>query len=290
MSGYIDDGNTLYARTKSGATLKVNGSGAHLQISGGGDVERNATPAELTDNLLTGNKHTYLSENGKTYFVDKILHDATKSVYTLMQEHPEYAAFFDLLLGDDQVFSFFRTDKDIVPVFDAKRIGSTSGIGFVVNSFNNFRYTVFVPTAEALAKAFDNDPQLHTWNEIAEEEDYDRKKEMTLYLLEFLKFHFMDNSIFIDGKSFTGMSYETAARNELGKFRKLTINSDGNNLTIFGENKSPSDGARVIKTAGRYNLMARDYIVNSNNYLSANQIVSSSRAVIHLVDKALKYE
>jgi uncharacterized surface protein with fasciclin (FAS1) repeats len=289
MSGYIDDGNTRFARTKGGATIKINGAADFVQLSGGGDIETGAAPAELTANS-TGNKNAFHSENGKTYFVDKILHDASKSVYTLMREHPEYTAFLELLLGNDQVFTFFQNDKDIVPIFDYKQIGNTSGIGFVVNSFNNFRYTVFVPTAEALTEAFANDSQLHYWDEIADEEDYDRKKAMTIYLLEFLKFHFMDNSIFIDGKSFAGKSYETAARNELNKFRKLTVNSNGDNLEVYGETMPPSTSAHVIKTEGSYNLMARDYIVDNRNYMYATRIESSSRAVIHLIDKALKYE
>ncbi|MDR2086459.1 MAG: fasciclin domain-containing protein [Dysgonamonadaceae bacterium] len=289
MSGYIDDGNTRYARTKSGATLQINGAGDRLQLSGGGDIEAGVAPAEIITHPDSGNKSTFLSENGKTYFVDKILHDPVKSVYTLMGEHPEYEAFFNLLLGETEVFDYFKDEKSIVPIFDAKKIGSTSGIDLVVNSFNNFRYTVFIPTAEALAEAFNNDPKLYTWAEIADETDYDRKKEMTLYLLEFLRFHFMDNSVFIDGKSFS-VSYETAARNELGKFRKVRINSRGDNLEIYGETMPPSAGAQVIKTEGLYNLMARDYIVNNSNYANATQIVSSSRAVIHLIDKALKYE
>ncbi|MDR2042695.1 MAG: fasciclin domain-containing protein [Tannerella sp.] len=289
MSGYIDDGQTRYARTKSGATLKISNGGDQLQIAGGGDIETGSLPAEITANK-TGKKNAFPSENGKTWFIDKILHDPTKSVYTLMREHDEYRAFMELLLGDEQVFTFFQNDKDILPIFDYKKVGATSGIGFVVNSFNNFRYTVFVPTEDALARAFADDPRLHPWSEIADETDYDRKKEMTLYLLEFLKFHFMDNSVFIDGKSFSGISYETAARNERGKFRKVTINSNGENLNIYGENRSPETAAQVIKTDGLYNRMTRDYIVNNSNYMNATQIVSSSRAVIHLIDKALKYE
>ena len=40
------------------------------------------------------------------------------------------------------------------PIFDLDVTTSSSGLGPIVTSFNNFRYTVLVPTKEALDKAF----------------------------------------------------------------------------------------------------------------------------------------
>lgn len=288
MWGYIDDGNTQYARTKGGTSIKVSGQGDNTTLTGGGDIERQIEPAIIVANENTGQKNSYDSDNGRTYFINKILQDPVKSVYRIMDEHPEFTLFFNLLRGDDRVFTYFQSDTDIVPVFDSKRTSGSSGLGYVVNSFNNFRYTVFIPTEEALNKAFAEDPKLFTWDEIADEEDYDLKKEKTLYLLEFLKYHFMDNSVFIDGKTFSNIKYETAARNDSGKFRKLTVDSTGDNLIITGENTAVTAG--IIKSGGLYNLMSRDYIVNSSNYLNATQIESSSRAVIHLIDSVLRFE
>ncbi len=288
MSGYIDDGNTLYALTKGGAMLKISGSEGNTQIKGGGDIEQKTSAASIITNPTSGEKSLYSSDNGRTYFVNKILQDPIKSVYTLMGEHPEYKAFFDLLKGDDRVFTYFQSDKDIVPVFNLKKMSSSSGLGYVVNSFNNFRYTVFVPTEQALNQAFADDPKLFTWDEIANETDYNQKKAKTIYLLKFLKYHFMDNSTFINGKGINNLRYETAARDDSGKFYKLVLNSNGSNLQVNSELTAVR--ANVIKTEGLYNLMARDYIVDNGDYMRANKIVSSSRAVIHLIDKALKFE
>lgn len=66
---------------------------------------------------------------------------------------------------------------------------SSSGLGPIVTSFNNFRYTVLVPTKEALDRAFAEDPELWTWEQIAAETDAGKKKEKTLYLLNFLRYH-----------------------------------------------------------------------------------------------------
>jgi uncharacterized surface protein with fasciclin (FAS1) repeats len=295
MSGYIDDGNTQYARTKSGTTLKIAGSGGNTTMTGGGDIEQNTAPAVITTNPSTGLKNRYDADNGRTFFVDKILQDPVKSVYTVMGEHSEYTTFFNLLKGDERVFEYFtlKNDKDVVPIFDLKKIGTgdkgSSGLGFVVNSFNNFRYTIFVPTDAALTQAFAEDPNLFTWEEIFNDIDFDSKKAKTLYLLNFLKYHFMDNSVYIDGKSISGAIYETAARNDdSGKFRKVTINSTGTQLEISGE--KASNKANVVKTAGLYNLMTRDYIVSDADYMKATKITSSSKAVIHLIDKALRFE
>ena len=285
LSGYADDGSSRYLLTKGGGTIAVSGRGADVRFNGGGDMENGV--AEAT--VITGNSGQpcrYDSDNGRTFFIDHILHDASTSVYDQLAAHPEYKAFFDLCRGHDQVLTYFANDTDVEEIFSSK-IGSTSsGLGMVVNSFNNFRYTIFVPTAEALDEAFRNDPQLYTWEQIVADEDYASKKRKTLYLLSFLKYHFMDNSAYINGRHYGPLSYETAARNEYDKFHKLTVSSDGTGLTVTGEN---GNRANVITAGGAYNIMARDFIVDAADYTQATNITASSRAVIHLVDKALGY-
>lgn len=285
LSGYADDGSSRYLLTKGGGTIAVSGRGADVRFNGGGDMEQGV--AEAT--VITGNSGQpcrYDSDNGRTFFIDHILHDASTSVYDQLAAHPEYKAFFDLCRGHDQVLTYFANDTDVEEIFSSK-IGSTSsGLGMVVNSFNNFRYTIFVPTAEALDEAFRNDPQLYTWEQIVADEDYASKKRKTLYLLSFLKYHFMDNSAYINGRHYGPLSYETAARNEYDKFHKLTVSSDGTGLTVTGEN---GNRANVITAGGAYNVMARDFIVDAADYTQATNITASSRAVIHLVDKALGY-
>lgn len=285
LSGYVDDGTANYILTKGGATIAVSGKDASVRFNGGGDMEVNSPQAEV----ITGNSGQpcrYDSDNGRTFFIDHILHDATTSVYEQLAAHQEYKAFFDLCRGHDQVLTYFSNDPDVVEIFSSK-IGSTSsGLGMVVNSFNNFRYTIFVPTAEALEKAFRDDPNLYTWEQIVADEDYTSKKRKTLYLLSFLKYHFMDNSVYISGKAFGPASYETAARNEYDKFHKVTVSSNGNNLEITGENGVK---ANVIKAGNTYNIMARDFIVDAADYTQANNITASSRAAIHLVDTALGF-
>jgi len=293
MSGYVDDGKTPYERTKVGATLKIIGLNDNVLMTGGGDMEQNIAPATIVKN--TSCLGRYDSDNGRTYFINKVLHDPVKSVYMLMDERSRGSdtkckAFFDLLKGDDKVFSYFQKEKDIIPIFDLKKLLKTSsGLGMVVNFFNNFRYTVFVPTEEALQQAFAQNDSLRTWDQIAAEEDFATKKKYTLYLLNFLKNHFMDNSIFINGNAFSNMFYETASPMRGGKFHKLKLSSNGANLVV--ENEKGTVKANVITDSnGFYNLMGRDFIVDDEIYENAKNIISSSRSVIHMIDKALQFE
>ncbi|MDE5847706.1 MAG: fasciclin domain-containing protein [Muribaculaceae bacterium] len=285
LGGYVDDGSARYVLTKGGATIAVSGKESGVKFNGGGDIAAGTPEATV----VTGNSGLpcrYESDNGRTFFIDHILHDATASVYDRLAENPEYKAFFDLCRGHDQVLTYFSSDTDVEEIFSSKIGTSSSGLGMVVNSFNNFRYTIFVPTAEALEKAFREDPELYTWEQISADEDYASKKRKTLYLLSFIKYHFMDNSAYISGKAFGPAGYETAARNEYDKFHKVTVESDGSNLKVTGENGRT---ASVIKTSGSYNVMARDFITDATDYTQATNITASSRAVIHLIDNALGY-
>lgn len=279
MSGYIDDGTVQFAQTKGGSTVKITGSGNGVTITGGGDIEQSIAPARIIT--------TYDADNGRTFFIDRIIQDPTSSVYENLGKHPEYSKFFELLNGNDMVFTYFQNDAEIKSIFTLSKTSQSSGLGNVVSSFSNFQYTVFVPSNDAIDAAFAADNELHSWTEIANQQDDETKRRWALHLIRFLRYHFMDNSIYIDGRTYTGMNYETAARNDNGKFQKLTIGSDGQNLSI---RDSKGNVAHVKKQDGLYNLQSRDFIVNSSDYKTATQIISSSQSVIHLIDRALMPE
>ncbi len=286
--GYINETSQNYFMTKGGATIYASGTGYNMNFAGGGELE-SSTPhyAQIvyTDQMRPC---VYDSENGRTFFVNQILHDASNTVYTCLGAHKEFSKFYELCLGNEQVSANFANDEDYTDIFGSRmsEVTSTCGIGQVVSTFNNYRYTVLVPTNEAIDEAFANDPDLWTWEEIAEEEDMTVKKERALYLLQFLRYHFVDNAAFISGAAYGPLTYETAARNEYDRFRRLTMESSGKDLTITDE---CGNQAHVVKSK-TYNLMARDIIGNSRDPRSATNIFASSRAVIHTIDRALIYK
>ena len=287
LSGYIDENSQPYFVTKGGAILKAEGVGSSLMISGTGDVEMN-WPSATVVRMEDGDAARYEMTNGRTFLIDRILQDSYKSVYYTMAGIEDYAAFYQLLMGDERVFTYFEEDEDVTPIFDQDVTTSSSGLGPVVTSFNNYRYTILVPTKEALDAAFAADPDLWTWDEIAAESDPVVKKEKTLYLLNFLRYHFVDGILPMgEGISYSG-SYATAARDANDHFVYLNVSSDGNSLTFTSENTG--EQAHVVTTdEGSYNLFARDYIVNNPDYMKATQITASSHAVIHLVDHVVNY-
>lgn len=289
LSGYIDDGRRRFALTKGGGTIALSGRDNGLTVNGGGDMELNQAPAGIVTGS-NGDICRYSSDNGRTFFIDHIIHDATTSVYNRLGESPEFKAFFDLCRGHDQVFNIFANDKEIEEIFSVKTTTGTTSVGSIVSFFNNYRYTILVPTAEALDRAFASDPKLYTWEQIASDSNLESKRAKTIYLLRFLRYHFVDNSAYIDGTAYGPMIYETAARNAFDKFHKISILSDGMGMTIRGVDNPVDNEAHVIISTGLYNIMARDIIVDNSDLNSATGISASSRAVIHLIDKALKFE
>ena len=287
LSGYIDEGAQPYFVTKGGAILTVAGTGDALEARGTGDVEM-GWPSASVIRMEDGEAGRYEMTNGRTFLIDRILQDSYKSVYHTMAANEDYAAFYQLLMGDERVFTYFEEDKDVEPIFDQNATNSSSGIGPVVTSFNNYRYTILVPTKEALDAAFAADPDLWTWDRIAAETDAARKKEKTLYLLNFLRYHFVDGILPVgDGIAYSG-AYATAARDAKNHFVYLNVSGSGDNLTFTSENTG--EQAHVVTTdKNNYNLFARDYIVNNADYTKATQITASSHAVIHLVDHVVNY-
>lgn len=290
MSGYLDEGTPKYVKTKGGSTIRVESSGDDIRFAGGGDLvlQRNAS-LERDDQ---GQVLRYEAENGRTYFVNSILHDAIQNVYQTLQGKSEFSSFFNLLNGDEIVFQTISNELgvELTDIFSTKQGSSSSGLGNVVNSFNNFQYTVFVPTNDAIEEAFAADPDLMTWEEIRDlcRTDVNKAYVCAEKLLNLLRYHFMDNSLFIGGEPVINQKYQTAAReNGSTKFTRVTVTCDADQLSIT-DNRG--NRAEVIKNEGDYNIMTRDMIVNSGDYASATQIVSSSRAVVHLINKVLRPE
>ena len=136
-------------------------------------------------------------------------------------------------------------------------------------------------------------------------------------LERFLRYHFQDNSVYINGIS-RNQQYQTATIKTnsditsfltyMNKYYKLGVVSDGSDLVISTDTKvngdlDGSEMARVDKSNGLYNIMARDYIFNASpqSYLEADgsgvglpfensEITTSSSSVIHQIDNVLRFE
>lgn len=304
FSGFIDEGTHDFLVTKGGSLLMPEGMAENVEVKAGGEIENGLEPAKVVDAEGTSRKAYYKMENGHTFFVDKILQDPFKSVYTAMTEQPKFDKFFSLLIGDENVMAYVNPDlqgsteenpnADLESIF-SNMVGTQSvGIGMVVSSFQNYHYTVLVPTDEAIDRAFEEDPNLMTWEEIDALIDQNKTPEevgeKVRYLLEFLHYHFIDGILPVSDRVSVDSEFETAARREDGTVGFTPIHAQGGNGALAFSCTVNNQVAHVLTDdPSCYNILTRDFIVNNSDVASATQISASSRAVIHLVDRALNY-
>ena len=286
--GNIEDGKEYY-RTKGGGQIKVNGTGTGMKIMGGGSLENGQQPT--VNRIYDQTKQTNGRGNGKTYITDQVLQPSAKSVYKILDDdskskNPKFNEFFQLLQGNDEAtaeeikkYQIFYTDP------------SYAGLDLNVKFFNTYHYTVYVPTNEAVREAISQG--LPTWDIIKKETDQVLKDSLTTVLVNFLRYHFQDNSLFVNGATSSIVAYETAAFSTTGKktYYKLYTKLAPGKLTLYSDPNDASTAVNVITSdPAKYNIMAREYKFNNKDREKATQIETSSFASIHQIDKVLLYE
>lgn len=253
--------------------------------------------------------------NGFAYMIDEPLVPTIESVYSALYYNPDFSDFLDLCNTDENVlkeigitatseqakYKIFVDNKGI-PCFD-KETGDVKERATNVRFFNNYRYTVYAPTNDAMKAAFA--AGLPTWQDVRDLLELDvedeekteltpeqeearnlKAKAMVTAIVNFVKYHFQDNSIFADKLPIAPTQYETATINsETGVYCKVVVSSTGNGTLSV---KDVAGHTRNI-TKDK-NIIARDYITAGNQSAIANTITSSSSAVVHGIDGVLDYK
>lgn len=272
--GEITDGQEYYI-TKGGGAVRVKGN---VEVAPNGQKMFSVgTTLEGGGNIERGNKATvvknYSKENGCTYFIDGIIENPVTSVFGNLQKNPQFSKFFELL-GQSDIFTSLVT-------------GSTRALNNKVKFFDLFHYTIYVPTNEAINQAI-ADGLLPSQDEIDNAATDVIKATLVEKRLRFLKYHFQDNSIFVGGEPVSNKTYLSSTLNKVtGKFYPLYVTNTNGGLQVRSYH---GETAHVLKTEGCYNVMARDVVVNSADLTAATSISTSSWAVIHLIDKVLRFE
>lgn len=280
--------------------------------------------SEVTEGYnLTAERNGY--GNGMTYLLNRPMQPTTRSVYNVMYADPDhYSAFFDLCMS-----SFSSEDLETVglrkPGMTASEWNAeqnkyrifTSGNGFnpanneqLVRFFNNFRYTVYVPSNDAMSRAYALG--LPTYQQIADYIEANREPDpenegkftmpaekqakalaMITMLVNFGKYHFQDQSFFVDNAYAQG-NYQTSCidnveniyiglsmkQGPLGEFEVTGKEIE----RMEGETPIPAQPAKIIAP---YNVIARD--ANYDKSSSPTTINNSSFVVIHQIDRALSF-
>lgn len=269
--GDVEDGNTYY-KTKAGTEIKVenvaqgiNGMTVAGSLQLDGSYSDPLRVSYIYDQTAMG--------NGKCYILDKEpLMTTRKSVVDVLAEHEEMSEFLNLLRGS----SLLET------IHDEKHACTSTNL----SCFNTYHYTIYVPTNETILK-LQNEGKLPTWDQVAEwEEGTPQHTADSLAIENFIKCHIQDNALFIGAEPLEEDGYETAYIGESGKFDRVftTLTKDD---IIIKKTQTDTNPVKVLKKAGLYNLMAREYQLDGTDAKTANSVYTTSSAVIHLIDGSL---
>lgn len=288
--GDVETGDKYYI-TKGNDIIKVEGSGTNLTVQGGQDII-NGTVCKTT-NLFN-------QANGNTYFLDKPIEPALKSVYKTLSENPQFSEFYELLSG--------------VPDTCINQIFAKQGVDFRIKFFNAYRYTVYAPTNEAVNAAIDS-KRITPWQTIYAMTNIRERSAAIQKMIRFLKYHFQDNAVFfgqVVNDQFQSATIKTDATpthygTSKNKYFKLGVVGTGTDLTITMDSKvgEPVRVAKVVTANGLYNIIAKDYIfgklpslyknvdgtgASTAGVFSSSTISTSASAIIHQIDNVLTIE
>ena len=186
---------------------------------------------------------------------------------------------------------------------------TNNAVDYNVNFFDNFNYTVFAPTNEAVREAIANG--LPTWDSI--KEDFDNCKdpntgELTsakdslriqlkiTYLTNFIRTHFADNTIFADKSDMKAEMGTNSYNSDLGLFVKAYVQREGGVLKVKDNTstgqwitaKYTTDDGRDVK-----NIMTCDRECNSrvkDQTMNGKTTEGTSYAVVHLINGVLNHD
>lgn len=295
------DANKKYYITKANDIIAVDNMGTNsMTVQGGGDIQ-NSTVSNVTN--------TFNQQNGSTYFIDKPIQPSLKSVYKVLGETPQFSKFYELLTG--------VPDTCVTQIFTAQ--GIDQGVSF----YRAYRYTLYVPTNEAIQNALDKHI-IPTWDSIYRSNPGDMGKHIRK-VVRFLKYHFQDNAVFfgqaVNDQFQTATIKEATDNNQTyfgtgkNKYFKIGVVGAGSSLKLTMESKRDASGQFPIRTVSvssdpaLHNLIAKDYIFSGSTHgypsefknidntgnstgtvFSKSLISSSASTVIHQIDQVLTFE
>ncbi len=250
--------------------------------------------------------------NGYAYMIDGPIQPAMESVFSVLYSNKNFSKFFELCQPDlealqkcdikekatlDKFTIFSKRGGLVCYDEDGRKVEEATNVRF----FNNYNYSIYIPTNEAIQAAIDKG--LPTWDDVRElantitdadgnELDKDqieaRNKKveaMATVIINFVKNHFQDNSIFADVTPMSSTVFETATMNsETGVYSKVSVSSNGSKDIKSADLAIKDAAGNVRHITSDKNIIARDYIIQGN------KIISSSSAVIHGIDGVLDYK
>jgi hypothetical protein len=183
------------------------------------------------------------------------------------------------------------------------RMGGYTCADYNCSLFDAYNYTVYVPSNDSISRLHEQE-QLPDWNDYKALEDpsgewadiandakllKEARKLVSERILNFVKYHIQDNSVYISGTPVNKVKFETSTLNTKNKrFYSVQVTADDSSLTI---NDLTNNTRHVVPTDGCYNLMGREYwIQNANNPNHNEMLYNASDVVVHFIDGPLIYD
>lgn len=318
-------------------------TGTGMVVEGGFQRELFNTnnPTHFTSNVVKGYNLSTNAEgkeiygNGHTYFINRPMQPTVYNVYQMMNRTSQkadskYSKFFDLcstlIYGSNEemlkkVFlintdladkngnvkdeSKWNTEKNKYAIFAKNGSGGrlTANGSSLVRFFNNYRYTIFLPSDDAVAAAIEkglptiedieNFVSLHcsgsNWDGEKDEATgmpVNQLKAQAMYtcLVNFIKYHFCDQSYFVD--RFVDNAYTTSQSactdSKTNTFINVSIKHAKHANGDVMEVRDAAGRVSEVTTDAQYNnIFARDYELNASASQNPKYIKSSSYAVLH---------
>lgn len=173
--------------------------------------------------------------------------------------------------------------------------------GTMVNGvpiFSGYNYTVYIPSNEAVREFINSG--MPSWEDISAcaygTGDYASNGPAPLQaaaamrqLRDFIRYHFQDNSIFVDNNSID-TEYETQTIGDAGTYLRVGVKAGNGYITV--DDECENSVANVI-TEGlenkTWNVLCRDFEFKATGKVPSS-IVRSSFSVVHLIDNTLKFK
>ncbi|MBQ9672841.1 MAG: hypothetical protein IJV34_08315 [Prevotella sp.] len=313
------NGNHYYL-TKHGGALFVDGNAVGSRVMAGPQVVTD-DPAKIKIVYNQKNGHAYRLDRviqPVTESVYSVLKNTVQNSESVFSEFLAVCQGFDASevltwagISDKKVLG--RTEQEGYMVFtniykEGDKEIKEACVDLNVKMFNTFNYTLFAPDNKAMQIAYSRG--LPSWDDISklyvkhhdtddlsdaeiaelkrqEPSDQAKAKSMIKALRDFVRYHFMTNSVFADNELIQTGKQNTLSSDALGVAKVLTL-SGGNGVINLTDRTGQvvatvSDSEKDSKVV---NKMTRDYWYNKSK-LEASAITTSSFCAVHQISAPL---
>ena len=312
-----------YFQTKGYGTIKIDATNPdEIKMYGGEQLER-GTHVKVSTVNNQKNGTTYCTvpgqENTPGYLHSAIPTPPTRSVYENLQlqansEYEKFYEFYNLCYPGENYTSTNKDDDGalLMKIFNIRNnnamldsamrysifyTNTETTSAYTKNTipfFNIYHYTVYAPSNDAIKEAYGLG--LPTWEQVdsvATAGQLDKAASMLRSIINFAKYHFQDNSVYVDNSPINKKCTSAVIDEKTNRFYEFELVSDGNTYTITDD----MGHKRKVVTTGEenkdWNIMCRDNVYQSGGKgLSAtlNNFESSSFTVLQPIDGVLYNE